>query len=152
MAKIAVPVSGVGKVRRLFVGPTELVCPCSVEINALSGASYCYSRSVPERVILKNVKVYVSARAGGGIETSAFRIFTGSGEPKSAAEILQWQELVGPVSPPTVPEWRFNGLNNSLSWDMNIFLEGPDRRFGLWCQTWLTNLTVFEGSFQVALI
>lgn len=90
-----------------------------------------------------------SAVAGAAF---SFRILYGTGEPPTAAAILEWENIIPVYWPDGTPrEWHQHQMNEHMHWSMDRLFKGQGQRFGVWLEvSGVIPILEFFASFQIS--
>jgi len=109
----------------------------SVRLTITSGAApdWVVSPVVASGLWLLGIRLRHGAKSPVGGYHCRCRFFTGTTIPRSASDLLSWDELL-PIYDEAgkLTTWRIYDQEISLEWSMNVWLEGASRRFGVWAE------------------
>ncbi len=95
-----------------------------------------FTPPVGQRLWLLGVDVWVNPESAAPAEYMSLLILSGLGEPALPGEILTWQNILPCHWPDgSVATWSLYHGRDHLSWKMNQYFEGEQRRFGFWAST-----------------
>lgn len=89
---------------------------------------------VGNNVWLKKIQVWVFPKAIGVGPATLLSFRSGSTEPSTFADVLEWDPIIRNVGPGGVDLWwaLFDGMNE-MEFEFNQLFTGENRRFGIIC-------------------
>lgn len=144
-----------GDARHTLMGgqdrPRCRVVSCDQYIDPGAVPTYCVTDVVGRRVWLRSVRLWF----GGGneeiTEYTYFRVFTGTTEISTAADILGWEEVLPKLyNNIQRTTWRHHDRQPGMVWTLENLYRGESRRFGLWISRVGSWADWVQASFEVS--
>jgi len=127
------------------------VVSCVEIINAGAGPVYAVTSKVANNVWLHRVSAWGRPKTPNDANYTEFRVYAGSQEVNSAAEIERWENVLPLRWGETMnATWKMRDGNRIFTWDMDMFFKGLGRRFGFWAQRVGAGLDSLYMSFQIS--
>lgn len=131
-------------------GVYSRVVGCGIRIEVFPATTFCVCGGIGEQVWLINVSVWFSYKDAVGDFDTEFRVLTSTERWVSAAQALNFDEVVPMFEGNRLAPWHSFDQHGSFSWDMNRLYTGAGRRFGLWIYSNAPAGGVIRASFQIS--
>lgn len=116
-------------------GAKGRVVSCDVPLQSGGVPSYAVTEPVGQDCWLVSVRLWFFPSQGDVSAYREFRVLTGMTEVNSAAEILNWDEVLPKLSTAgRLTAWRVHEGGGAREWTMTRLYVGAERRFGIWGQ------------------
>jgi len=144
--------------RRLVAGamnPRSLhsrIVACTCAPKGVGADDFGYTVVVGEVVRLLGIKVFIMPYDFDAAEAVTFYLKTGLVKPTTAAQVLDWEDIMQIQYHDTDKgAWRaFHGVSE-MSWEMNVLYKGGGRRFGCYARlSGLAAVNELHVSFRIS--
>lgn len=152
MAKIIVGRDQQAEMRRLHPKPAySRVVSVQLVVFEEWGDTFVVTPVVGDRVWLLGIRVWCDVKVVNIDRLSFFNIYTGSGNPQNAQDVLAWVNILpsgAQFSGPTY--WQlFDGMSG-FEWSMMRFFQGSSRRFGIVGSRFGIDYGMLNVSFEIS--